>query len=263
MAKRGFGIAAATLSSLIAPLAAAAEKNGYDTFWVNDTPGSDGFEALQRAASETSRIRLGVGVIPIDRRSPDAIVRAVEQSNLPKERLIVGIGAGGELYGSLDNVRSGIETIRQGAQVAVAVGALGPKMVALAAEDAEAVLLNWLTPRHAKLSTQEVRKRQEADRRCEVIAYVRVALPEGFEQLAGEGDRYATFPAYARHFARMQAQPLDTCAYGNREKIQAGLSAFDEFVDETVVRAVSERETLDAYLGILRAARPEAADLAT
>ncbi len=40
MTKRGFGIAAATLSALIAPLAAAAEANGYDTFWVNDTPGS-------------------------------------------------------------------------------------------------------------------------------------------------------------------------------------------------------------------------------
>lgn len=69
MTKRGFGIsAAATLSALIAPLAAAAEANGYDSFLVNDTPGSDGFEALRRAAEVTESIRLGVGVIPIDRR---------------------------------------------------------------------------------------------------------------------------------------------------------------------------------------------------
>jgi alkanesulfonate monooxygenase SsuD/methylene tetrahydromethanopterin reductase-like flavin-dependent oxidoreductase (luciferase family) len=256
MARRGFGIAAATLASLVAPLAAAAEANGYDTFWVNDTPGSDGFEALRKAAEVTSTIRLGVGVIPIDRRPPDTIVRAIEEKQLPKDRLIVGVGAGGELYGSLDNVREAINIIRTEAGVPVAVGALGPKMVALAAREADAVLLNWLTPRQAKLSTQEVRSRQGEAHHCEVIAYVRVALPEGFEQLAGEGDRYASFPQYARHFSRMQAQPLATCAYGTKDKIQRGLAAFDAEVEETVVRAVSDRETLDAYMGILRTARP-------
>ncbi|MEZ4506207.1 MAG: hypothetical protein R2848_10320 [Thermomicrobiales bacterium] len=109
-------------------------------------------EALRRAAEVTSRIRLGVGVIPIDRRSPDSIVQAIEQSTLPKDRLIVGVGAGGELYGSLDNVRGAVRTIREQAGVPVAVGALGPRMVALAAREADAVLLNWLTPRQAKLS---------------------------------------------------------------------------------------------------------------
>jgi alkanesulfonate monooxygenase SsuD/methylene tetrahydromethanopterin reductase-like flavin-dependent oxidoreductase (luciferase family) len=256
VAKRGFGIAAATLSSLVAPLAAAAEANGYDTFWVNDTPGSDGFEALRRAADVTSTIRLGVGVIPIDRRPFDEIVKAIEDTKLPKDRLIVGVGAGAELYGSLDNVRAAVQTIRSDAGVPVAVGALGPRMVAMSAKEADAVLLNWLTPRQARLSTQEIRSRQGEGRHCEVIAYVRVALPEGFEQLAGEGDRYASFPQYARHFARMQAQPLQTCAYGNREKIQQGLTAFDKEVDETVVRAVSDRETLDAYMGILKTVRP-------
>src|SRR6478752_3490356 len=156
VARRGFGIAAATLSSLVAPLAAAAEANGYDTFWVNDTPGSDGFEGLRLAASVTSTIRLGIGVIPIDRRPPDSIVTAIEEKGLPKDRLIVGIGAGAELYGSLDNVRGAIHIIRDGAGLPVAVGALGPKMVALAAKEADAVLLNWLTPRQAKLSAQEV-----------------------------------------------------------------------------------------------------------
>lgn len=256
MTRRGFGIAAATLASLVAPLAAAAEQNGYDTFWVNDTPGSDGFEALRKAAEVTSTIRLGVGVIPIDRRSPDSIVHAIDEKGLPKDRLIVGVGAGGELYGSLHNVRGAVHIIRQETGVPVAVGALGPKMVGMAAREADAVLLNWLTPRQAKFSTQEIRERQGEGRRCEVIAYVRVALPEGYEQLAGEGDRYAAIPQYARHFSRMQAQPLATCAYGTREKIQRGLAAFDAEVDETVVRAVSERETLDAYMGILRTARP-------
>lgn len=256
MAKRGFGVAAAMLAALVEPLANAAEANGYDTFWVNDTPGSDGFETLRRAAAATGNIRLGVGVLPIDRRPAEEIVRAIDASRLPAHRLIVGLGAGAELYGSLDNVRTAVQVIRERAGVQVAVGALGPKMVALAAHDADAVLLNWLTPRQAKLSAQEVRNRQGEAHECEIVAYVRVALPDGFEQLAGEGDRYASFPQYARHFARMQAQPLQTCVYGTREKIQRGLAAFDREVDETVVRAVTDRETLDAYMGILKTAKP-------
>jgi len=262
MAKRGFGIAAATLAELIGPLANAAESNGYDTFWVNDTPGADGFSALQQAAEATERIRLGVGVIPVDRRSAADIVQGIAKSGLPKKRLLIGIGAGGALYGSLDNVRSAVHTIQSDAEVPVAVGALGPKMIALAAQDAEGVVLNWLTPRQARLSTEEIRRQQGDHHQCEVIAYVRVALPDGFEQLAGEGDRYAAIPAYARHFARMQAQPLDTCAYGTREDIQSKLAAFDQSLDETVVRAVSGRETLDAYLGILKAAAPVPAESA-
>lgn len=258
MANRGFGIAAAMLSELIAPLAAAAESNGYQTFWINDTPGSDGFEGLRLAAEATSSIRLGIGVLPIDRRPPDTIVRDIESKKLPRERLIVGVGAGSELYGALDNVREATHFIQEEAGVPVAVGALGPKMVALAAKEADAVLLNWLTPRQARLSSQSVRSRQEESRNCEVVAYVRVALPDAFEQLAGECDRYASFPQYARHFNRMQAQPLQTCAYGTKEKIQHGLAAFDREVDETVVRAVSDRETLNAYMGILKSARPAA-----
>ncbi len=262
MGQRGFGIAAATLDELIGPLAKAAESNGYDTFWVNDTPGADGFAALQQAAEVTERIRLGVGVSPIDRRSASDIVQAITQSGLPRERLLVGIGAGGALYGSLDTVRSAVHTIQTDGGVPVAVGALGPKMVTMAAQDADAVVLNWLTPRQARLSTEDIRRQQGDQHRCEVIAYVRVALPDGFEQLAGEGDRYAAIPAYARHFARMQAQPLDTCAYGTKEDIQSRLAAFDQSLDETVVRAVSGRETLDAYMGILKAAAPIPAESA-
>ncbi|MCA9861199.1 MAG: LLM class flavin-dependent oxidoreductase [Thermomicrobiales bacterium] len=259
MTKRGFGIAAATLSSLIAPLATAAEATGYSTFWVNDTPGSDGFEALRLAAEATTSIRLGVGVIPIDRRPASEIVQAIGQKGLPVDRLLVGVGAGGELYGSLDNVRSAVQTIREQSGAPVAIGALGPKMVSLAAREADAVLLNWLTPRQARLSARDVRAEQGEGHHCEVIAYVRVALPGGFEQLSGEGDRYASFPAYARHFARMQAQPLDTSAYGTKAEIQNGLAAFDREVDETVVRAVAEREALDAYMGILTSAKPPSA----
>ena len=65
---RGFGIAGATDHSLIGELARAAEVAGFQSFWANDTPNGDGLSALAEAQRATRSIRLGVGVIPIDRK---------------------------------------------------------------------------------------------------------------------------------------------------------------------------------------------------
>ena len=70
---RGFGVSALVNPDIIAPLANAAEAAGYQTFWVNDVPDGNGLERLARAQQVTSRVRLGVGVLPVDRWSADTI----------------------------------------------------------------------------------------------------------------------------------------------------------------------------------------------
>ena len=65
---------------------------GRDSFWVNDTPGADSLERLAAAACVTSRIRLGTGVIPLDRRPAGEIIARVRELALPTERLILGVG---------------------------------------------------------------------------------------------------------------------------------------------------------------------------
>jgi alkanesulfonate monooxygenase SsuD/methylene tetrahydromethanopterin reductase-like flavin-dependent oxidoreductase (luciferase family) len=255
MSRRGFGVAAAIPGNIIGPLARAAEDAGYSTFWVNDTPGGDGIKALEQAAGVTPTIRLGVGVIPLDRRPPEAIAESVANAKLPIDRLIIGIGAGGRHAGSLEMVEQGIAEVRDRTGAAVAVGALGMNMIGLAGRLADAVILNWLTPEWAKRSADSIRD-AGSDGAAEVIGYVRTALEAGRPRLESEANRYASVPAYARHFDRMGVAAIDTCVIGTNDAINSGLSAFDPVLDETVVRAIVLEESLESYLEVLNAGRP-------
>ena len=255
MADRGFGIAAAVPGKLIAPLAEAAEKAGYSTFWVNDTPGADGLQALRQATEATSAIRLGVGVIPLDRRPAEQIAGTVNSAAIPPERLIIGIGAGGAHAGSLALVEQGIVSLRQSTGCRVAIGALGMKMIELSGRIADGVILNWLTPQWADPSVAAA-KAAERGSPIEIIGYVRTALVESREALQIEADRYASIPQYARHFERMGVAAIDTCVFGDDMEIGDGLRRFDGVLDETVVRAITSEQSLESYMAVLRAGSP-------
>lgn len=257
--ERGFGVAGALSPSLVGELAGAAEAAGYRTFWVNDTPGGDGLAALRQAAAATSAIRLGVGVIPLDRQPPKAIADRIAELGLPVERLTVGVGSG-RAEGGLARVRESVPVLRERTTATIVVGALGPKMCRVAGEVADGALLNWLTPAYVRPSVDVVRDAAAAaaQPRPRVDAYVRTALGDAaIGRLREEGERYASFPAYGAHFARMGADPMATAVTGTTSAdIALGLGAFAEALDETVVRAVTSEERLEAYLELLKAAAP-------
>ena len=75
------------------------------------------------------------------------------------------------------------------------------------------MLLNWLTPEHARASADLVRAGAAAAKRPapKIFAYVRLAIGEaGRAKLAEEGDRYGAIPAYAANFERMGVKPVET-----------------------------------------------------
>ncbi|MEZ4624480.1 MAG: LLM class flavin-dependent oxidoreductase [Thermomicrobiales bacterium] len=150
--QRGIGVAGALDHSIVRSLATEAERLGYATFWANDTPQGDGLASLAAAASTTGTIRLGVGVIAVDRIPADVIVSRVAELGLPVDRLLVGIGAGRTRVGSLDLIERSAAVLRA-AGIASAVGALGPRMVNLTGRVADAALFNWLTPNAATESS--------------------------------------------------------------------------------------------------------------
>jgi alkanesulfonate monooxygenase SsuD/methylene tetrahydromethanopterin reductase-like flavin-dependent oxidoreductase (luciferase family) len=254
----GFGVAGALQSEVIMSLAKAAEELGYSTFWVNDTPGGDGIVALSAAAATTESIRLGVGVIPVDRRPPEAIAEAVQRLGIPLDRLVLGVGSGATRLGSLSLVEGAINQLRELVSDAkIAVGALGPKMVELGARDADAILLNWLTPEQAASSAAVIRSEaDELDRVVEVIGYVRTALPSAQDRLANEAQRYAAIPQYGDHFDRMGVDALETCAIGHERELNEQLEAFEVTLDETVVRAIVGEEAIEDYLELMAAVAP-------
>ncbi|HEV8615054.1 MAG TPA: LLM class flavin-dependent oxidoreductase [Methylomirabilota bacterium] len=255
---RGFALFAATAPENIRACAREAETLGYTSFWVNHPGATDGLAALAMAAGQTRRIELGIGVIPLHTRAPQSIIDGVRAHALPLERLLLGVGSPNPH--ALARVREGVAALRAQLQTRIVVAALGPKMCQLAGEIADGVLLNWLTPEHARASADLVRAGAVAAKRKapKVFAYVRVAIgPEAVTRLGEEGGRYASIPAYAANFARMGVKPVETCiAVQTPDAVAPALAKWNGVVDEVVVRAITGRDTVEENLALVRAARP-------
>lgn len=255
---RGFAVFAGIAPDIIRASAREAEALGYQSFWVNHPGAVDGLVALAAAAGETRRLDLGVGVIPLPTREPASIVQGVTANALPLDRLLLGVGSPNP--GALKRVRAGVAQLRERLATRLVVAALGPLMCRLAGEVADAVLLNWLTPDHARRSAEWVRAGAEAAGRPapRLYAYVRVALgPAAVDRLGEEAARYAAIPAYAAHFERMAVPPTETAiGAGSPEAIAAALRRWDGVIDEVVVRAITARDTVEEHLALVRAARP-------
>ena len=252
---KGFAVFAGVAPEIIRASAREAEALGYSSFWVNHPGPVDGLGSLARAAAESRRLDLGVGVIPLHTRGPESIVDGVRQHALAPARLLLGVGSPNPE--ALKRVRDGVAAIRAKLSTRVIVAALGPKMCHLAGEVADGVLFNWLTPEYAKRSAELVRAGAEAAKRPvpRLYAYVRVALGPAAERLADEGGRYDAIPAYHAHFVRRGVKPIDTAiAATSPDGIKTALKTWDGAVDEVVLRAITARDTVDDHLALVRAA---------
>jgi alkanesulfonate monooxygenase SsuD/methylene tetrahydromethanopterin reductase-like flavin-dependent oxidoreductase (luciferase family) len=257
---RGFGVAGALSHDVIRTLASAAEAAGYHAFWVNDTPQGDGLASLRVAAEVTTEILLGVGVIPLDRQPADVIARRVKELDLPQQRLIVGIGSGNQ-RGGLSRVEESAATLQEQLEAPIVVGALGPKMCAVAGRSSDGVLLNWLTAEYVAPSAAVVNAAAQGAGRPRplILGYVRTVYGPGARDIfAEEAGRYGGYPAYAANFTRMGTPAEATAVIGDTAaEIQAGLAPFAHELDETVVRAITGEESGDAYMALLEAAAPQ------
>jgi len=255
---RGFALSAGVAPGVIRAAARTAESLGYDSFWVNYPAPTDGLASLAQAAAETARVTLGVGVVPLHAVGPDAIAAGVKATRLPVARLLLGVGSPNP--GALGRVRDGIASLRAHLPARLYVAALGPRMCQLAGELADGVLLNWLTPEHAGRSAAWVREAAAAAHRPppRLAAYVRVALgPDAARLVHAEGQRYASIPAYADHFARMGVSPSATAVVArDAAEIPDALARWERVLDDVVVRAVTVSDTIDDTLALVRAARP-------
>lgn len=252
---RGFGVAGALDLGIIRRLAPVLESLGFRTLWINDTPDGDSLAGCAVATEVTTTLRVATGVIPIDRRGAEDIVADIERRRIPADRLTIGIGSGGASH-PLGRVRTTVAELRAKADPAttISVGALGPRMTAQAATLGDDVLLNWLTPAAAKVSSAEVASAagvagQPTPR---VTAYVRVATDHrAIERLRIEAERYGSYPSYAAHFRRFGVTAIDT-TIGSEDAAEVAqrLDAYEGSVDEIVVRAITGAETFESYRGL-------------
>jgi len=272
-----------------------AERTGYETLFVPEIAGREAFASLAGLARATYRLRLGPGVVPLGSRSHEVLAMgAATVQELSQGRFILGLGAGTPSHGSLDRVRRAVGFVRAaligkevpldddetfkltldpGPQpVPIWLAALGPKMMQLAGEIADGVLLNWCPPERVTEARRLVQEGAEAAGRdpADVMigVYVRacvgqeesVALPALREAAAG----YLDEPAYRRQFESVGLDPghhddvvRAVCAFGDAAAARAHLRAYREAgADVPVVYPVPVLDAVSSINGTLLALAP-------
>jgi alkanesulfonate monooxygenase SsuD/methylene tetrahydromethanopterin reductase-like flavin-dependent oxidoreductase (luciferase family) len=215
----------------LAAIAPRIEAAGFHGLWLNDNHRGQSLDGLAAVAAVTTRLQLGTGVIALDGLSADGILAKLGE--LPVDRLTLGVGSGGT-SDALARVERAVGTLRAGTTASVVVGALGPRMRRLAADRADGVLLNWLTPTAAASATADLR-RDAGGRAVRSILYARtIASPVDAAALDTECARYSAIPTYAANFARLGIEAIDTTI-----RTPADLVAFRPTVDEIVLRAIT------------------------
>jgi alkanesulfonate monooxygenase SsuD/methylene tetrahydromethanopterin reductase-like flavin-dependent oxidoreductase (luciferase family) len=246
-----------TPGSLIPALAEQAETSGYRSLWVNHPPEEDGIGCLSAMAAATERITLGTAVIPISAVPPDAILRRIDETALPAERLRLGIGSGSGEH-PLQRMAEAVAYLRERTPAEIVVGALGPRMRELGATMADAVLLGAVTPDLARAAAGEIREQAKAASRPVPGVYVNVMTGVGTAQLAELGESAAFMkglPAYAAHFRRTGAGPEQTSIAADQlGDLPRLLEPWRDTVDEVVLvpvradQAGPARELVDAAI---------------
>lgn len=160
-----------------------AEDVGYHGVWVPETAGLDGVSLLAVLAGQTSRIRLGSGILPIFTRSPVLMAQTVATlDSLACGRFVLGLGTSsrGVVEGwhgipfreHIPAMREYCTILRQALQVEktsvrgqhfssvgsrlgclppstvppIFIAALNPPMARTAGEIGDGVILNWVVP---------------------------------------------------------------------------------------------------------------------
>ncbi len=225
-----------------------AVEQGYGSFWTAETVGQEAFSTLAAIAVTAPELDLGTGVLALQLRTPmlTAMGAATLQSLVPERDVLLGVGISspvvvgkwhGAEYGSrpVAQTREFLELVRaclSGEQVdhdgefyrcsrfrlgvrlgerrpKLVLGALNERMLSLAGELADGVLLNYLPASAVPWCIEQVRAGERAAGRepgaCTVYAYVHVGVCDRDEALAPARKdlfSYAVVPAYAKAFER-------------------------------------------------------------
>jgi alkanesulfonate monooxygenase SsuD/methylene tetrahydromethanopterin reductase-like flavin-dependent oxidoreductase (luciferase family) len=252
-----FGITAASRPDH-SRLGAEVERLGFGELWTNDTRRGDGVAALAELLPGTASLRFALGVVALSEYSAAAIPRRLSRAGLALDRLTLGVGSGASA--SLELVRRGVAELRSLLpEVPIAISGVGPRMLRLGGEVADAVVTAWALPERLAWVRQQIAEgAAAADRPApRLVVYVRTAFgPDAERRLLGEMERYA---AYGRYYARaFEAQPNALVGVavesGDPAEVAAALAPYRSVADTVVVRAIPAVDTVDGWLEVARLA---------
>lgn len=272
-------------------VARKAEALGYRSFWVAEASGPEAMSTLGAVSVAAPGLGLGTGVLALQLRTPPlaAMAAATLQALAPDRDVLLGIGisspvVAGRWHGAsytdrpLAQVREYItllraclsgETVdfegdyyrvsrfRLGVRMGdrrpqIILGALNPRMLQLAGEIADGVLLNYVPAAHVAWSVEQVRKGGDAT----IYAFVHVGVTErdaNLEYARRDLFSYAVVDAYARNFERAgfgASVGAVRTAHGARDRDGAVAAVTDGFVDAIDIMgdAGHVRASVEAYV---------------
>jgi hypothetical protein len=227
------------------------EASGYSSLWTTDVPNADGLAEVAGFARGSKSLRVGIGVLALDRNRVESIAQRVVALKLPQERLLLGIGSGASGR-PLKVVSDALKKLRELLpNVELIVGAMGPKMCALGGQHADGVLLNWLTPSAIPAW------RTRVGGATVVRMYVRAVLePDGRRLIARQVELYKSF-GMKRHFEEVGTAPGEMGVTGRTpDDFNRHLEPYEAILDEAIVRALPASKQPDDLFAIVTAAAP-------
>ena len=259
---------------------------GYTDAWSSELSGTDAFTPLVLASQWTDQVRFGTAIAAVYTRGPALLaMMAATLAELAPGRFVLGIGTSTPVVveqwnavtfeapyqRSRDTLRflraaltgqkvteqyetftiNGFRLERPPAiQPGLALAALRPRMIKLAAAEADAAITNWLSP----ADTRAVRTAAGPD--CELVARIFVCPTTDTDLARTIGRRvltaYLTVPAYAAFHEWLGRGDLlrpmqEKWAAGDRRGASAAIP--DEVVDDLLIYGdmATCRERVDAY----------------
>ncbi|HYM65755.1 MAG TPA: LLM class flavin-dependent oxidoreductase [Patescibacteria group bacterium] len=223
--------------------AVAAERLGFESVWVTQLPDArDGALVLAAYAAATERVKLGTGVLPIYTRHPTAMAQmAATLDEMSKGRFILGIGIshkvtvegmwGLQLSNPVEAMREYVEIVRASLagggssvdgrhftarwaysgprrpEIQIMISALNPRMLELAGEIADGVVLWMCSPAYIRDQVMPAvasgrARAGKALEGFEIVAAVPACLtsdrPGAQDVFRQTVERYASLPYYRR-----------------------------------------------------------------
>ena len=251
--------------------AKAAERLGYESIWTTQLPDArDGALVLAAYAANTERLRIGTGVLPIYTRHPTAMVQmAATLDELSGGRFILGIGVshrvtvegmwGLKLDAPVDAMREYLDIVRTSlregacskdgryfsarwsysaprrADLPIMISALNPRMLALAGEMADGVVLYMCPPAYIEQQVVPAISagREKAGKSLdgfEIVAAVdacvtsdRAAALEVYRQTL---DRYGSLPFYRKAMESGGFDAEGLAAIGDEAEVRAAIRRY-------------------------------------
>lgn len=230
----------------ITQIVLAAESSGFESIWIPEGGGYDSISLIGYLSSITKTIKLGTGILPIFSRTPTVTaMTAANIARMTNQRFLLGLGIGhrlvvekihgGKFTDPIGRTQETVSIIRQllngetldlngahfqidsarlglaakNTSVPIYLAALMPKMIRLAAQVSDGVLLNWTAMSQLKQFTElfnsTSKQKRQGQNKPDLAGYIRTYvgtknIDAARTKLKHEIASYSRHPNYRNFF---------------------------------------------------------------